>query len=217
MIDYDSHGDYAHRLADEPSPDAMLLFGSRSNPLEAPTVPQFSSSYVLTSPETFSPFSTSMSGFRTHHSCPEFDADGDSPGLGHEMHGLRLNSQFPSPVQGTVRMEDVMLPVESPTRMALSVPAVIPNSSAETKTEFQSVESGLLFQSSPYVLALIGIPPNGAKSRVETQIKLDMQLRHHGSQDLVRGAFDYLKLPSYGVSKDKFRLANLKGMIRPLI
>ena len=28
------------------------------------------------------------------------------------MRGLRLNSQFPSPVQGTVRLEDVMLPTE---------------------------------------------------------------------------------------------------------
>jgi hypothetical protein len=59
---------------------------------------------------------------------------------------------------------------------------------------------------------LVGIPPQGAKSRVETQIKLDLQLLHSGTQDLVKGAYDYLKLPSYGVSKEKFRLPNLKGI-----
>jgi hypothetical protein len=63
----------------------------------------------------------------------------------------------------------------------------------------------------PYTLALVGISPNGAKSRVETQIKLDLQLLHPGTEDLVKDAYDYLKLPSYGVSKQKFRLANLKG------
>jgi len=65
--------------------------------------------------------------------------------------------------------------------------------------------------SSPYDLALVGIPPEGAKSRVETQIKLDLQLKHPGTEDLVKGAYEFLKLPSYGVSKEKFRLPNLKG------
>jgi len=61
-------------------------------------------------------------------------------------------------------------------------------------------------------LALVGIPANGAKSRVETQIKLDLQLLHPGTDDLVKDAYDYIKLPAYGVSKEKFRLNNLKGM-----
>ena|SRR5271170_861219 len=65
--------------------------------------------------------------------------------------------------------------------------------------------------SPPYALQLVGIPPAGAKSRVETQIKLDLQLLHHRSQDFVKDTYEYLKLPSYGVSKEKFRLPNLKG------
>jgi len=64
----------------------------------------------------------------------------------------------------------------------------------------------------PYELALVGIPPNGAKSRVETQIKLDLQLLHPGTDDLVKDAYEYIKLPAYGVSKEKFRLNNLKGI-----
>ena len=62
---------------------------------------------------------------------------------------------------------------------------------------------------------MIGIPPEGAKSRVETQIKLDLQLLHLGTNDLVKDTYDYLKLPSYGVSKEKFRLGNLKGISTP--
>ena len=65
--------------------------------------------------------------------------------------------------------------------------------------------------SPPFALQLVGIPPAGAKSRVETQIKLDLQLLHHGSHDFVKDTYEYLKLPSYGVSKEKFRLPNLKG------
>jgi hypothetical protein len=67
------------------------------------------------------------------------------------------------------------------------------------------------FSNLPYTLALIGIPPSGAKSRVETQIKLDLQLLYLGTRDLVKDEFEFLKLPSYGVSKEKFRLSNLKG------
>jgi hypothetical protein len=67
------------------------------------------------------------------------------------------------------------------------------------------------FSTFPYALALLGIPPGGAKSRVETQIKLDLHLLHPGTHELVKDAFNFLKLPSYGVSKEKFRLANLKG------
>ena len=47
---------------------------------------------------------------------------------------------------------------------------------------------------------------------METQIKLDLQLLHHGTNEPVRGVYEYLQLPSYGVSKEKFRLANLKGI-----
>jgi len=69
--------------------------------------------------------------------------------------------------------------------------------------------------SPPYALQLVGIPPAGAKSRVETQIKLDLQLLHHGSHDFVKDTYEFLKLPSYGVSKEKFRLPNLKGPTPP--
>ena len=64
----------------------------------------------------------------------------------------------------------------------------------------------------PFKLSLIGIPPGGAKSRVETQIKLDLQLVHPISSEFVVNTYDYLKLPSYGVSKEKFRMNNLKDV-----
>jgi hypothetical protein len=70
----------------------------------------------------------------------------------------------------------------------------------------------LMISTLPYALSLVGIPPQGAKSRVETQIKLDLQLKHPGTGELVKGVYDFLKLPSYGVSKEKFRLLNLKGI-----
>ena len=50
---------------------------------------------------------------------------------------------------------------------------------------------------------------------METQIKLDLQLLHPVTHEFVKDTYDYLKLPSYGVSKEKFRLPNLKG-ISPL-
>ena len=67
-----------------------------------------------------SPFSAALAGLQGvaasggggNGSSPEYAVEGDSPGLGTEMRGLRINSRFPSPVQGTVRLEDVMLPSE---------------------------------------------------------------------------------------------------------
>jgi hypothetical protein len=66
----------------------------------------------------------------------------------------------------------------------------------------------------PYELRLVGIPASGAKSRVETQIKLDLQLLRPGTCELAKDAYEYIKLPAYGVSKEKFRLNNLKGTTR---
>ena len=72
-----------------------------------------SNHFQLTAAEDtgLSPFSAALVGLKGNGSSPDYAA-GDSPGMGSEMRGLRLNSQFPSPVQGTVRLEDVMLPTE---------------------------------------------------------------------------------------------------------
>jgi hypothetical protein len=218
MLDYD---EYTHLGTNASSPDA-LFFGAR-------TSSRFTSTQG--SPEEFSPFSAGMA-LKGH--SPELEAEGDSPGLGSEMRGLRLNSQFPSPVQGTVRLEDVMLPNETmDTEMDGSMPSVtgqiFENKPDDQHVEHQHVGHGL-YQSyfipciwtndcrPPYTLALLGIPPNGAKSRVETQIKLDLQLLHPGTDESVKNVYNYIKLPSYGVSKEKFRLKNLKGTkLNPLI
>ena len=63
-----------------------------------------------------------------------------------------------------------------------------------------------------YTLSLAGISSQGAKSRVETQIKLELQLFHPLTGEFVKDVYSFLKLPSYTVSKEKFRLSNLKGI-----
>lgn len=211
MLDYD---EYSHALGNDSSPPP-LFFGDR---LGIPqNTPRFTISQV--SHEGLSPFSTPFTGLNPTRSSPEFEPDGDSPELGSDMRGLRLNSRFASPVQGTVRMEDVMLPTDN--LMANTLPQS--GTMFENKVEIQRVGTGsshpyipreafsYLFSNFPYSLVIVGIPPSGAKSRVETQIKLDLQLFHHRTQELVKDEFNFLKLPSYGVSKEKFRLANLKG------
>ena len=209
MLDYDYH----LRTQGEESSHEALFFGVEGRPSSRFTSEQGSTG--------FSPFTAALADLKPSHSSSEFDADGDSPGIGSEMRGLRINSRFPSPGQGTVRLEDVMLPTEN--GMASMIPTAS-GSLFENNVNLQHGANGL-FQSyslfpliisnfsPPYTLSLVGIPPQGAKSRVETQIKLDLQLLHPGTEDLVKGAYDYLKLPSYGVSKDKFRLPNLKGII----
>ena len=55
-----------------------------------------------------------------------------------------------------------------------------------------------------------------ARRRVETQIKVDLQLLHSDDpQRLATDAFDYLKLPTYAVTKEKFRINKLKCMSSP--
>ena len=88
-----------------------------------------------------SPFSAALAGLKGNGSSPEYAVEGDSPGLGTEMRGLRLNSRFPSPVQGTVRLEDVMLPSED--IMGLPNGALFAQEQYETKPQVQHVENGL--------------------------------------------------------------------------
>jgi hypothetical protein len=223
MLDYD---DFSHTLNptmlvlnDESSPEALFL--GNLNRHSAPMSSRFVSQ---TSPQdAFSPFNSGFDPLRPTQSSPEFDPDGDSPGLGSDMRGLRINSRYPSPVQGTVRLEDVMLPTDDTLPNFLPTSQLISGSLFESKPEVEHIEQGLfqpytaiapwLMCRPPYELTLIGIPPSGAKSRVETQIKLDLQLSHPGTNELVKDAYDFIKLPSYGVSKEKFRLANLKGIL----
>lgn len=211
MLDYD---EYTLNINDNESSPEALFFGRPPTSTSC----QFTSGNA--SPETFSPFNAGLTGLRPNQSSPEFDQEGESPGLGSDMRGLRLNSRFPSPVQNTVRLEDVMLPNED--GLSTLLPSQLSGSLFETKPVVQHVENGL-FQylpiywdvadhRPPYDLSLVGIPPHGAKSRVETQIKLDLQLLHRGSDDLVKDTYEYIKLPAYGVSKEKFRLGNLKGI-----
>jgi hypothetical protein len=101
MLDYD---EFTLNTNDNPSSPEALFFGRP--PITATR--QFTSANP--SPGPFSPFNAGLAGLRPTHSSPEFDQDGESPGLGTDMRGLRLNSRFPSPVQGTVCLEDVMLP-----------------------------------------------------------------------------------------------------------
>ena len=144
MVDYD---DFSHALNpnvlifnDESSPEA-IFFGNANRLPTAPPPSRFTSQ---ASPNNaFSPFNPGLDSFRPNHSSPEFDPDGESPGLGSDMRGLRINSRYPSPVQGTVRLEDVMLPTDD------TLPNLIPSfqsvssSLFDSKAEIQHVEQGL--------------------------------------------------------------------------
>ena len=127
MLDYDYQ--LGMKVEDSP-PEAMFFGGAR------PSSSRFTSAQG--SPGFF-PFTASLASLRPSHSSPEFDADGDSPGIRSEMRGLRINSRFPSPVQGTVRLEDVMLPTED--GMSSMIPTTR-RSLFENKVEVQRVENG---------------------------------------------------------------------------
>lgn len=156
MLDYeDFPTSLGQSVLEESSPEA-LFFGNQN--LHNQSSSRFTSNQP--SPEGFSPFTTTLAGLKgndinnnNNTSSPEFDnnevvvVDGDSPGIGQDMRGLRINSRFPSPVlQNTVRLEDVMLPTED-----LQQPATISSSGSlfENKVHVQHVETGL-FQ--PYRL-----------------------------------------------------------------
>lgn len=137
MLDYD---EYTLNINDnESSPEALFFGRPHIN-----TSRQFTSANA--SPETFSPFNAGLTGLRPNQSSPEFDQEGESPGLGSDMRGLRLNSRFPSPVQGTVRLEDVMLPNDD--GLANLMPSEMSGSLFETKPVVQPVENGF-FQYPP--------------------------------------------------------------------
>jgi hypothetical protein len=63
----------------------------------------------------------------------------------------------------------------------------------------------------PYQLVLTGIPPEGKKTRVETQLKVDLHLFQKGSKEPARGAYQWLQLPSHTVSRSRFRIPSLKS------
>ena len=136
MLDYDDFAQALNpnllSLNDESSPEA-LFFGQSSFRNPALSSTRFTSTQA--SPhDTFSPFNAGLPALHPPQSSPEFDPDAESPGLGSDMRGLRINSRYPSPVQGTVRLEDVMLPMEE------GLSNLIPSS--------QSV-SGSLFETKP--------------------------------------------------------------------
>jgi len=132
MLDYD---DYSLNANDNESSPEALFFGRPQINLSR----QFTSANA--SPEPFSPFNAGLTGLRPNQSSPDFDQEGESPGLGSDMRGLRLNSRFPSPVQGTVRLEDVMLPNDD--GLSSFMPSQLTGSLFETKPVVQHVENGL--------------------------------------------------------------------------
>jgi hypothetical protein len=145
MLDY---GDYSTNLglpiADESSPDAVF-FGGRSRQHNRSS--RFTSAQA--SPEVFPHFTASFGRLKPNSSSPEFIPDGDSPGIGLEMRGLKLNSRFPSPVQNTVRLEDVMLPSEDPNINPPAFPTT--GSLLENKPDVRHVEHGLFQSYSPLI------------------------------------------------------------------
>ena len=57
---------------------------------------------------------------------------------------------------------------------------------------------------------ITGIPLQGAKSRVETQIKLGIQLVNQQNERI--GAWTHIKLPEYMVAKEKNKRINAKNV-----
>jgi hypothetical protein len=146
MLDYDDFTQALNpnilTLNDDSSPEA--LFYGHSNRDIAPSS-RFTSAQA--SPhDAFSPFNAGLNTLRPNQSSPEFDPDGDSPGLGTDMRGLRLNSRFPSPVQGTVRLHDVMMPFDDTLPNLISPPQAVSASLFDTTSEAEHTEQGL-FQS----------------------------------------------------------------------
>ncbi|KAF9948115.1 SPT3 Dosage dependent suppressor of Ty-induced promoter mutations-like protein [Mortierella alpina] len=61
---------------------------------------------------------------------------------------------------------------------------------------------------------ITGIPLQGAKSRVETQIKLGIQLVNQQNERV--GAWTHIKLPEYMVAKEKNKRINAKNVVGPI-
>ena len=133
MLDY-NYPDLSLPLQTGDSSPEALFFGSSSQANRFTTAENIG----------LSPFSAALAGLKGNGSSPEYAVEGDSPGLGTEMRGLRLNSRFPSPVQGTVRLEDVMLPSEDNMGLPqLSNGSLFAQEQYETKPQVQHVENGL--------------------------------------------------------------------------
>ncbi|KAI8376339.1 uncharacterized protein BYT42DRAFT_517234 [Radiomyces spectabilis] len=62
---------------------------------------------------------------------------------------------------------------------------------------------------SQFHIRVLGLPPSGAKSRVETQIKICLQLAHTSSGELATN-WSHLKLPEHMVAKEKLKRKNTK-------
>jgi hypothetical protein len=132
MLDYNYNPTLPLQTGDS-SPEALFFASS--------TQQQQLNRFTSAEDTGLSPFSAALAGLKGNGSSPEYAVEGDSPGLGTEMRGLRLNSRFPSPVQGTVRLEDVMLPSED--NMGLPNGALFAQEQYETKPQVQHVENGL--------------------------------------------------------------------------
>ncbi|KAG5519902.1 hypothetical protein PMAC_000179 [Pneumocystis sp. 'macacae'] len=62
----------------------------------------------------------------------------------------------------------------------------------------------------PYILNIFGIPE---KSRVETQVKLEMKLScSFPSNSSLKSSYSWLKLPRWSIMKEKLKLPNLKDV-----
>ena len=60
----------------------------------------------------------------------------------------------------------------------------------------------------PYKLRILGIPENGAKSRVETQVRLELELLNESENRITK--YQWLRIRPYAVAKAKLKLESLK-------
>jgi hypothetical protein len=90
-----------------------------------------------------------------------------------------------------------------------------PNKKKEDKNYPSGSLNPSLLPSFPYHahslrVNITGIPAQGAKSRVETQIKLGIQLVNQQNERI--GAWTHIKLPEYMVAKEKNKRINAKNV-----
>lgn len=83
-----------------------------------------------------------------------------------------------------------------------------PTEDTDERTEVDTVASPMIKSDTPWHIRVLGLPYMGAKSRVETQIKISLQLAD--SQGELATNWTHIKLPEHLVAKDKLKRKNPK-------
>ncbi|CAO3683739.1 unnamed protein product [Rhizopus stolonifer] len=83
-----------------------------------------------------------------------------------------------------------------------------PIEDTDERTEVDNVASPMIKSDTPWHIRVLGLPYMGAKSRVETQIKICLQLAD--SQGELATNWTHIKLPEHLVAKDKLKRKNPK-------